>query len=65
MKISTKHTFSWLVKLPFAHAFVTAGVAALAAEESADFAAATTILTGAEATAAGAGAFSDGIGAMT
>ncbi len=44
---------------------MTAGVAALAAEESADFAAATTIRTGAEATAAGAVAFSDGIGAMT
>jgi hypothetical protein len=65
---STKNiaiTLSWLVKLPFAQAFVTAGAAATAAEESAVLAAATTIFTGAEETAAGAGAFSDDIATRT
>jgi hypothetical protein len=58
-------TLSWLVKLPFAQAFVTAGAAATEAEESAVFAAATTIFTGAEEAAAGTAALSDDMATRT
>jgi hypothetical protein len=60
-----EHTLSWLVKLPLAQAFVTAGAAAAAAEavEAVAFAA-TTTLTGAAAAAA-VGDLSDDMAART
>jgi hypothetical protein len=62
-----EHTLSWLVKLPLAQAFVTAGAAAAAAEAEAVEAvafAATTTLTGAAAAAA-VGDLSDDMAART
>jgi hypothetical protein len=57
-------TFSWLVRF-FDHAFGTVEVAATGLEESAGLVAATTILTGAEATGAEAEGLSEDIATRT